>query len=128
MPICNSFNSATFYTVPGLTRTFTTSGDSLLELSFAGLGRNSNDYGSIYSAFFVDGQEINTGFGHEQLGGCRNSGETDGDWTWCNMSNRATKSVGAASHTVEVRVKCDPASTSEARVWNGWLVVRDHAQ
>lgn len=128
VPACGSFNTAPYYTIPGLQTTFTTAGSSQLELSFAGIGRNSENLGSIYAAFFVDGQKINTAFGHEQLGGCRNDEASSSDWTWCDMSNVAAETVGAGQHTVEVKVKCDPTSTSEARVWNGWLIVKDHAQ
>lgn len=127
VPSCaGDFYSAQFYTVPGLSFTFDTSDNAILEISFGGLGRSSANYGGIFSGVFVDGQEIMNAFGHEQLGGCRNDGSSSADWTWCDMANIAAKSVEAGSHTVEIRVKCD--LNAEGRIWNGWAIVKAHSQ
>ena len=127
VPSCaGTFDTAKYYTVPGLKKTFTTDSSSVLEINFSGLGRNSKNYGGIYSAIFVDGQKLTNTFGHEQLGGCRNDGSSSRDWTWCNVANIGAKSVDASSHTVEVKVKCD--LNAEGRVWNGWLTIKAHGQ
>lgn len=92
LPSCGSFDTAPYHTVPGVEITFSVSKASMLDLSFAGLGRNSSS-GSIYSAFFVDGQKINTAFGHEQLGGHR-QGDVGGQWVWHSLANTIALSVG----------------------------------
>lgn len=121
VPSCGSFETAPYHTVPGLSLSFSVDRDSVLDLNFAGLGRNSTNYGAVYSSFFVDGQKLVNAFGHEQLGG-RRQGTANGMWIWHSLANVAAVDVGPGSHTVEVKVKCDP-SGSEARVWNGWLNV-----
>ncbi len=118
---CGSdFDTAPYHAVPGLRQTFTVDRESTVELNFAGLGRNSKDYGAIYVAFFVDGEVIQNAFGHEQLGG-RRQGQANNNIIWHSLANMATVTVAAGSHTVEVKTKCD--LSGEGWVWNGWFNV-----